>query len=320
MVDIDEVAENIYMIDDQLYSIPEFGSVYLLDEEKKALIDTGPTTSTGVVLDGIRKIGFRPEDIAYIIVTHIHLDHAGGVGVLLKDMPQAQVVVHHKGVRHLVNPAKLISSTMQVQGEEALIKNGEVVPIEEHRAQAIHGGDTIKLSNKQVLNFIDAPGHVTHELCIYESRNGGLFVGDAVGNYIAGNEILVPITPPPSFSLELYIDTLKRLMKLNATTIYFSHFGISNKVQEKLQLAIDKLRAREDIVVNAVKENKFDKAAERIIAQACAELEPIKEEMKSLYEYWANASIPMSAAGHIKDYQERHEALGKDGGASESNQ
>jgi len=308
MVDINEVAENIYMIDDQLYSIPKFGATYLLDE-KKALIDSGPTTSNNVVLDGIRKVGFRPEDIAYIIVTHVHLDHAGGVGVLLKDMPQAQVVVHHKGVRHLVNPAKLVSGTMQVQGEEALMKNGEVVPIEEHRAQAIHDGDTIKLSNKQVLKFIDAPGHATHELCIYESRNGGLFVGDAVGNYIAGNEILVPVTPPPSFGLELYINTLKRLMRLNATTIYFSHFGISNKVQEKLQLAIDKLQAREDIVIKAVKENKFDKAAERIIAQACAELEPIKEEMKSLYEYWVNVSIPMSAAGHIKDYQERHGAL-----------
>lgn len=308
MVDITEVAENIYMIDDQLYSIPKFGSVYLLNEEKKALVDSGPTTSAKVVLDGIRKVGFRPEDITFIIVTHIHLDHAGGAGVLLKGMPQARVVVHHKGARHLVNPAKLINSVMEVEGEEAMVRNGEVVPIEEHRVQAIHNGDTIKLSNKQVLKFIDAPGHAPHELCIFESRNGGVFVGDAVGNRVAGNRILIPITPPPSFGLELYINTLKRLMRLNATTIYFAHFGISNKVQENLQLAIDKLQARNDIIIKAIKENRFDSVAERLIAHACAELEPIKKKMKSLYEYWANVYIPISATGHIKYYQEKYKA------------
>ena len=88
MVDVDEVAENIYMIDDQLYSIPRSGSVYFLNEEKKALVDTGPTTSAKVVLDGIRQIGFSPGDVAYIIITHIHLDHGGGAGTLLKEMPQ----------------------------------------------------------------------------------------------------------------------------------------------------------------------------------------------------------------------------------------
>ena len=225
---------------------------------------------------------------------------------MLKDMPQARVVVHHRGARHLVNPAKLISSVIETLGEEAMVRNGEVVSIEEHRVQPIYDGDTIELSDKQVLKFIDAPGHVPHELCIYESRNGGLFVGDAVGNYVAENEILVPITPPPSFDLELYINTLNNLMKLNATVIYFSHFGISNRVQENLELAIDKLRTRDDIVARAVAENAFDNAAERIIAQACAELEPIKNGMKSLYEYWTGVSIPVSAAGHIKYYQERY--------------
>jgi len=303
MVDINEVAENVYMIDNQLYSIPKFGSVYLINEEKKALIDCGPTTSANVVLDGIRKVGVKTEDIAYIIVTHIHLDHAGGAWALLKDMPQAQVVVHRKGARHLVNPAELVSSVIQTMGEEAMKKNGEVVPIEEHRVQVIPDGDTIRLSDRQVLKIIDAPGHCSHELCVYESRNGGLFVGDAVGNYVAENKILVPITPPPSFDFELYINTLRNLMTLNATTIYLSHFGISNEVQENLQLAIDKLQVRNDIVIKAIKEDRFDNAAEEITAHLCAELEPIKKKMESLYRYWTSSSIPMSAAGHVEYYK-----------------
>ena len=103
MAEVAEVAENVYLIDNQLYSIPEWGSVYLLDEENKALIETGPATSATHVINGIRQIGIEPEDIAYIIVTHIHLDHAGGAGVLLKDMPRARVLVHYRGARHLVN-------------------------------------------------------------------------------------------------------------------------------------------------------------------------------------------------------------------------
>jgi len=113
MVDIDEVAEKIYLIDDQLYSIPKFGSVYLLNEEKKALIDCGPTTSVNTVLAGVKKVGVKPEDITYIIVTHIHLDHAGGAGVLLRNMPQAQVVVHYKGAQHLINPVNLVNSATE---------------------------------------------------------------------------------------------------------------------------------------------------------------------------------------------------------------
>ncbi len=308
MVDINEVAENIYMIDDQLYSIPKWGSVYLLNEERKTLIESGPAASANIVLEGINKVGVRPQDIAYIVVTHIHLDHAGGAGLLLKDMPQAQVVVHYKGARHLVNPARLVSSVIAVQGEEIMMRVGEVVPIEANRIQEIHDGDTIELGDKQVLKFIDTPGHAPHELCIYESRNGGLFTGDAVGMYVAEGEVLQPLSPPPDFDLELYINTLERLMRLNATTIYFSHFGISNKVPQNLQLAIDKLRIWDDIVEKAARENALGSAAERMIAQACVELEPVRGK-KSLYEYLTRQAMPLSAAGFMKNYQERQRAL-----------
>ncbi|GAI19640.1 unnamed protein product, partial [marine sediment metagenome] len=126
--EVSKVSENIYMIDDQLYSIPKYGSVYLINEDKKALIDSGPTTSANSVLDGIKAVGVRPEDIDYIIVTHIHLDHSGGVGVLLRDMPQAQVFVHYKGARHLVNPAKLISSMIADQ-EVDVVTTGTFGPM-----------------------------------------------------------------------------------------------------------------------------------------------------------------------------------------------
>ena len=305
MVDIKEVAENIYMIDDQLYSIPEWGSVYLINEEKKALIDTGPTTSLSVVLDGIKRAGVRSEDIDYIIVTHIHLDHAGGAGVIIRDMPHAQVLVHHRGAKHLVNPAKLIGSAIEAQGEETMVKHGEVVPIAAERVKPVYEGDMLKLGEKQVLKFIDAPGHAPHELCIYESRNNGLFAGDAVGMSVAENEILLLDAPPPSFDAELCIDTLERLIKLKATMIYFAHFGVSDKVQENLRSAIGRLQVWDDIITEAVKEDGFEAAAERIMAQVCAELEPVRK-MEPLYKYITEVTTPLSIAGYLKYYQKKH--------------
>jgi glyoxylase-like metal-dependent hydrolase (beta-lactamase superfamily II) len=306
MVDVDEVAENIYMIDDQLYSIPKSGSVYFLNEAKKVLVDAGPATSAKVVLDGIRQVGFGPEEVDYIIITHIHLDHGGGVGTLLRDMPQTQVVVHHRAAKHLVNPARLISSVIEAQGEEAMVRNGEVVPVEEHRVKSVYDGDTIELSSKQVLMIMETPGHAPHELCIYENRNGGVFVGDAVGHHVAGTDIMVPITPPPSFDLELYIETLKRLMKLNATRIYFAHFGVSTRVQEKLELAVNKLKARNDIIDRAMQENDLDNAAARVVAHVCAELKSVKREMRSVYDYWVGVDVPMSASEHVRYYTRKH--------------
>jgi len=306
MVDIKEIAENIDMIDQQIYSIPEWGSVYLINEEKKALIDTGPTTSANRVLDGIRGAGVSPEEIDYVIVTHIHLDHAGGAGVLIKHMPQAQVMVHHRGAKHMVDPARLVSSMLAAQGEEAMVRYGEMVPIVTDRVKPVYEGDVLRLSGKQLLRFIDAPGHAPHELCIHESRNQGVFTGDAAG-LLAADEVLLPVTAPPSFNTELYIDTLERLMALEPAAIYFAHFGVSNTAQESLKSVRDKLLVWDDMVAAAIKEDKFDGVMEKIKDQTCAELEPVRK-MESLYKYLTRFFVPLNIAGYSKYYQEKYEA------------
>lgn len=305
MENVTEVAENIYMIDDQLYSIPKFGSVYFLDEDKKALVDTGPATSSGVVLEGIKQIGHKPEDIDYLIITHIHLDHGGGAGTLLQSMPNARIVVHNRAVRHLINPKMLISSVLEAQGEDAMIKNGEVIPVDEHRITPAHDGDIIRLGDKQLLTLLDTPGHAPHELCIHESRNNGIFVGDAVANQVAGTDISLPVTPPPSFDLEQYIDSLNKLLKRNASKLYFAHFGVSDKVEEKIKQAINELKTRDEIIAKAAREHSIDRAVDMVINHACAVAQPIKNEMKAVYDYWAEVDIPMSAREHVRYYRKR---------------
>ncbi len=304
MVDVKEVAEKIYLIDNELYSIPKWGSVYLINEDRKALIDTGPTTSANAVRAGIGKAGVRPEDIDYLIVTHLHIDHAGGAGVLSRNMPHAQVVVHQKGAKHLANPARLVSSVRATMGEETMRRSGEVVPVEVKRLKPVREGDVLRLGDKQVLRFIEAPGHAPHELCIHESRNNGLFSGDAIGISVAENEVLIPVTPPPSFDLEVYQQTLGRLMTLKATALYFAHFGVSHKVEENIKLARDKLQAWANIVAEALPAGGFDSAAKKLKTQLYLELEPVRE-MTSLYKYLTEGMVALNVAGYIKYYQNK---------------
>ena len=322
MVDVKEVADNIYMIDDQLYSMPKFGSVYLINEEKKALFDTGPTTSARVVLDGIRNLGISPEKIDYLIATHIHLDHAGGAGFLIEYMPKAQVIVHHRGAKHLVDPTRLVSSAIASQGQvkEATTKDGDVIPIEAKRVRAVSDGDIIELGKHQTLKILEAQGHAPHELCIYESRNNGLFTGDAAGISIDENRVLVMVNAPPSFDFDLSVDTLKRLMKLEASRIYYAHFGVTSEVQKKLQLAIDTLQAWDDIITEAVRRDEFGSVREKLMAHSYVRIEPIREKMPAIYEYLATHDMPMSVAGYLKCYQDKHGIEFKQRRNSESNQ
>jgi len=303
MIDIMEVAENIYHIDNQLYSAPKGGSVYLISENKKALIDTGPSTSVPAVLEGIRQVGIEPEDIDYLVATHIHLDHAGGAGSLLKSMPWAQVLVHPRGARHLVNPERLINSMIEVEGQEGFIRNGEMVPINEKKVKSVSDGDILELGEKQMLTFIDSPGHATHHLCIHESRNNGIFTGDAAGILI--NEIVLPVTPPPSFDPEISIETVNKLIKIKASRLYFAHYGVTTEVRKILQSQIEKLRLWKEILAEAFRDNKLDGSLERIMAQLYSET-GTDDIPDSLYQRLLGV-VNMSIPGYMHYFQKKNQ-------------
>lgn len=307
MVDIKLAGENIHRIDDQLYAIPKWGSVYLINEEKKAIVDTGPATSAPTVLAGIGQLGVNPEEIDYLIATHIHLDHAGGAGKLLQTMPSARVVAHHRAVRHLVTPERLVRSVAAAQGEVMMAKMGEVIPVADDRVIPVTDGDEITLGDGQTLRFLETPGHAPHELCISESRNGGLFSGDAIGVSVAQNRVLLPVTPPPSFDLSLYLATLTRLAEMAISRIYYSHFGCSTSVQEDLRQAADLLRSWDALLAASVGEDGLDTAAEKLRREMCAELEPVRP-MGLLHKYLTEELVPMNIAGYLKYFQEKRNA------------
>jgi glyoxylase-like metal-dependent hydrolase (beta-lactamase superfamily II) len=283
--------------------MPRSGAVYLVNEDRKALIEAGPPSSANAVLDGVREVGVRPEDIEYIIVTHVHLDHAGGAGTLLKYMPKAMVVAHNKGIKHLINPQKLIEGMRQAQGEEFLAKTGEVLPVPPERVLGVYDGDVIKLSSGQTLKIIDTPGHAPHHISIFESRSGGVFSGEAAASLMADQRILLPINSPPAFNFEDFINSIKLLMKLEPSKLYYSHFGATDAVQENLELALERTLTWDRIVTEALEAGSLDGVAERMADESRDEIE-IARDFKGLYEFITN-NIPVCAAAHIQYHRNK---------------
>jgi glyoxylase-like metal-dependent hydrolase (beta-lactamase superfamily II) len=304
MVDIIEVAENIYRIDDEVYGIKGWGAVYLIKEEGKALMDTGPTTSAPVVLAGMAKVGVQPEDINYVVATHIHLDHSGGMGFLLQKMPQAKVVVHQRGAKHLIDPSRLVDSMVAVQGEETKRMFGDVVPVAESRIRVVREGDRIDLGCEQVLHIIDAPGHAPHELCVVDSRNNGIFTGDAGGMFL-GEGISSPLTPPPNFDADVYLKTQEKMTELEPSRLYVAHFGAVMKVKEHFEAVIDEMKLMDELAGKLSKTNELNKLGEKLLARKSARLAALKK-MPSLYQYVIENVIPMNVSGFVKYYKEKH--------------
>ncbi|MFH0941914.1 MAG: MBL fold metallo-hydrolase [Chloroflexota bacterium] len=290
VVDIKEVAPGIFQIDDELCAVPGLGSVYLLVEDRKALVDSGPSSSAATVIEGIRRVGVGLDEIDYIIATHVHLDHAGGVGTLLESMPRARVVVHQRGAKHLVQPDKLMASATSAQGAGIINRYGEVVPVVPSRVRTVAGGDAISLSDAQVLEFIEAPGHAPHELCIRESRGGGVFTGDALGLYLGDGDrhALLQVHPPPSLDLEVCLETVARIKKVGPERLYFAHFGTAAPAGEVIDEITRQLRSYLKLAQDAVAGDRLDGLAKILTEQITLELEPLKGKL-ALYRFvWDN--------------------------------
>jgi glyoxylase-like metal-dependent hydrolase (beta-lactamase superfamily II) len=305
MPTICEVAEDVYSIDTEMYSIPGLTSAYLLAGSKPALVETGVRGSANTILSALRQIGYRPEDIAYIILTHVHLDHAGGAGDLLTHMPHAQVIAHKRGARHLVNPSKLSASASQATGRSDAEGQDALTPVDENRAHAAEDGEIIDLGAGHKLEIIYAPGHASHHVCIYDLKNKGLFTGEALGIMIPGEEVIIPCTPVPDFDLDLSIDTIMQLMEKDVELLLFSHFGPTRKVSETFHKALTILKHWGDITSALAEKGNIDRVPEELQAAAREELAGVAGK-KEICEFYEILMTPLSAAGYIESYKRKH--------------
>ncbi|MGQ9699560.1 MAG: MBL fold metallo-hydrolase [Candidatus Bipolaricaulaceae bacterium] len=219
---IHRIRPHLSLVDIEHFGEPGLGGAYILSgNDEVALVDSGTSRAKDRVLQALSELGFSPSQVKWIFLTHVHLDHAGGAGVLLQELPRATVVVHPRGAKHLTDPSKLVISTKNATGPRFRFY-GEALPIPETRVYAASDGETFSLGSQRV-QAVDAPGHAPHHLCFFVPEEKLLFTGDAVGLYLNGR--LLPTTVPPSFDLDSSLTTLEKLEALNPKLLLFTHFG-----------------------------------------------------------------------------------------------
>ena len=194
-----DLAPGVIEIDTLLGGWQKITAGYLLQAQRPVLVETGSQSSIKVVLASLAELGVGAKDLASVVVTHIHLDHAGGVGDIARAFPEAKVYVHANGARHLVDPSRLVRSAALVYGPllDTLFGRLDATPAE--RVHVLGDGEEIDLGGGRLLRAIDSPGHAKHHLGLMDSATGLLFAGDAVGVRLPEGGVLRPATPPPDF-------------------------------------------------------------------------------------------------------------------------
>ena len=226
---------DVHLVDHLLGGTEGGMATYLLDAERPTLLDAGPANTVDRLLDAMDVVGVDPEEVAYILVSHLHLDHAGGAATLADRCPDATVVVHERGHRYLTESeslSRLVESVEAAVGEEKPF--GDPDPVDPSRCRAVAGGERLDLGDR-TLTLHDAPGHAPHHYTALEPESGTLFAADAVGAYY--EDRVMPTTPPPSFDLEDNLETVARMQELDPERILFSHFGPGGDARADLNRA-----------------------------------------------------------------------------------
>lgn len=302
-----EAAPGVVAIDTMMVGHAGVTSAYLVRADEPALIETGPTTSLGEVRRGLDALGVGEGELAHIIVTHIHLDHAGGAGALAPHYPHARVWVHERGAPHLADPTKLVASATRVYGEEAMSRMfGAVLPVPEDRIRAVVDGDVIRLGNRRHLSVIYAPGHASHQVCFVDSDTGALFTGDALGVFLPDAGVLRPATPPPEFDLELAVASVDRVREASPSLLLFSHFGPTPDVEELCHTAIERLHGWTSFVREAMRQGAdLAQVTEFLRERTAPELRAALDRGLGIERYELLSSVEMNAMGIMRYLKSR---------------
>lgn len=240
---ITDIGGGITRIDTLTAGIPRVTAGFLIDAPRPTLVECGPALSIDHVLEALRRIGLDADDLAHLVVSHIHLDHAGGAGDVLRAFGSATVIVSEVGARHLVEPARLNASSRKVYGDLMDTVYGECTPIDADRVVGVSDGHALELGGGRQLDLLYTPGHAKHHIAALDSDTGALFVGDSVGVRMPGMRRIRPATPPPDFNLDQAFDTLGRYAALEPTTVYLAHYGEVGPPAAVLHEAEEQLRA-----------------------------------------------------------------------------
>lgn len=248
MENLTDLGNDVFEIDTRMAGYSGITAGYLIRSERPCLVETGAGNSAEVVRDALSAAGIGPGDLATVVVTHIHLDHAGGVGDVAQMFPNAEIVVHEKGARHLADPSRLMRSARMVWGDALDALFGELKPTDSARIRAVEDTGVIDLGGGRRLESHYSPGHAKHHVGLVDSGTGDLYVGDAAGIYIPETADVRPATPPPDFDLDTALASLGRFRDLGPQRLLFAHYGPVTEVEDTLERSAEELRVWVDAV------------------------------------------------------------------------
>ena len=270
---VTEVADRIYEIKPEGRGLECFplGTVYLVVDDKTALIETGCPVQASEILEAIEAIGYDAKELSYIIPSHVHGDHAGAAGFLVQKLPQAQVVAQPKAAKFLADPsmvARLMQGFRLIFVDDAEERFGTMLAIPREKFVLVEDGDSIRLGGRE-LKVIDTSGHSLYHLSFLDTRTRGLFCGDAFGGYFSETGVIFPSSTPGSDPI-LTLKSMEKLQGLNPDFVFFSHGNSTRDAGKILQLGVDQARQCKDIALGALKAGEDLKEIARRLIEVLA--------------------------------------------------
>jgi glyoxylase-like metal-dependent hydrolase (beta-lactamase superfamily II) len=249
-----------------------------------AIVDPGPASCLDTLEASLAMQGQSLATVTHLVLTHIHLDHAGAVGVIVRRHPGIRVVVHERGAPHLVDPSRLLESATRLYGSAMDRLWGEVAPVPERNLIVCTGGETIAAGGRR-FEVAYTPGHASHHVCYFDRESRVALVGDTAGVCVDGGYVLPP-TPPPDIDVEKWLESLQTIDRWGASTLFLTHFGTVTNVGPHLQALADNLQraaamVRESLALEGTDDERRVRFEERMRAEFRAQM---SEERSAAYE------------------------------------
>ena len=282
------------------------GSYLLAGKNELAIIDPGPGSTLEWLLSALSEAGFDPQDVTHILLTHIHLDHAGATGSLARLLPRAQVYVHSLGAPHLIDPSRVLASATRIYGERMRLLWGDIEATPAARVQRIGDGDTLNVAGRQ-LSVHYTPGHAIHHVSFFDEQTRELFAGDVAGVRLPDADYVRPPTPPPDIDLEAWSASIARIKQLRPDVIYLAHFGPTHDVERHLDRLEAALYEWGDFVLEAMRKGRNEaEIIALLIEKTQPELQRVARDAHTIQRYEIAANYAMTVQGYMRYWRKLH--------------
>ena len=284
-------------------------AVLIQSDGVNALLDPGPTSTLGTLRAGLAQNGLGVQDLHAILLTHIHLDHAGAVGALVEENPKLDVFVHEFGAKHMIDPSKLLASAARLYGEKMDLLYGSVLPVPEENLFALAGGETVTIG-KRNFAILYTPGHASHHLAFWDAQERTAFVGDAGGITVEGDTFIMPATPPPDIDLDLWNKSLDAILALQPARLFLTHFGYQHNPAGHIARYRKKLSEWSALAKSLLESGKSEEqAAKQFVETVAAETKRDVAAIAEADHYIFNGGLYLSWLGLLRHMKKKAAAV-----------